>query len=153
MDILPAQIDDAWEILSLQKMAYQSQAELYDDYSLPPLIQTLDEIQEQFHDHVFLKAVEDNVIIGSVRAAVKDGTCHIGRLIVRPDRQNQGIGTALLQAMERQCPDAVCFELFTGIKSQKSLQLYNKLGYQAIRREQQTEKVELVYLQKQNPAK
>jgi hypothetical protein len=87
LEIIPAQMDNALEILELQKRACQSQAELYDDYSLPPLVQTLDEIQEQFHDHMFLKAVEDGVIIGSVRAAVKEGTCHIGRLIVRPDQK------------------------------------------------------------------
>ena len=129
MDILPALIDDAREILQLQKIAYQSQAKLYNDYSLPPLGQTLDDIREQFHDTVFLKAVEDGVIIGSVRAVVKDGTCHIGRLIVHPDRQNRGIGTSLMQAIEAQFPNAAGFELFTGIKSQKNLHLYDKLGY------------------------
>jgi GNAT superfamily N-acetyltransferase len=151
LKIVPAQIDNALEILQLQKWAYQSQAALYDDYSLPPLVQTLEEIQAQFRDHVFLKAVEDGVVIGSVRATVKDGVCQIGRLIVHPDRQNQGIGTALMHAIEVRFPDAACFELFTGIKSQKSLHLYDKLGYHPFRQEHQTEKVELIFLKKDNP--
>jgi hypothetical protein len=29
--------DDLREILALQKLAYQSEAELYDDHSIPPL--------------------------------------------------------------------------------------------------------------------
>ncbi len=150
---MPAQLDDAREILQLQKWAYQSEAALYDDYTLPPLVQTLEEVQAQFHDHVFLKAVEDGVIIGSVRAMAKDGVCHIGRLIVHPDRLNQGTGTALLRALEARFPDAVGFELFTGSKSQKSLHLYDKLGYRPFRREQQTDKVELIFLKKDNPAR
>jgi hypothetical protein len=41
---------------------------LYDDYSIPPLTQTLDDIKAQFHIHVFLKTVNNSAIIGSVRA-------------------------------------------------------------------------------------
>lgn len=37
--------EDAAAILALQKLAYQSEARLYDDYSLPPLTQTLPEMQ------------------------------------------------------------------------------------------------------------
>jgi len=44
MIIEPASIEDASEILSLQKVCYQSEAEIYRDYNIPPLIQTLEEI-------------------------------------------------------------------------------------------------------------
>ena len=153
MEIVPAQIDDAREILQLQKWAYQSEAAIYDDYSLPPLVQSLEEIHAQFRDHLFLKAVEDGVIIGSVRAKMKDGVCHIGRLIVHPNYQNQGIGTSLMHAIEAQFPDAICFELFTGDRSQKNLHLYDKLGYHPFRRERQTDKVELIFRKKNHPSK
>ena len=153
MEIVTAQIDDAREILPLQKVAYQSEAALYDDYSLPPLVQSLEEIHAQFRDHLFLKAVENRIIIESVRAMMKDGVCHIGRLIVHPNYQNQGIGTALMHAIEAQFPDAVCYELFTGDKSQKNLHLYEKLGYRPFRRERQTDKVELIFLKKDRPSK
>jgi len=63
---------DAEEILALQRRAYQSEAAIYDDYSLPPLQETLEEIRDRFRDHLFLKAVRGDRIVGSVRAREED---------------------------------------------------------------------------------
>ncbi len=41
MEIERAIISDAEEILSLQKLAYRSEAEIYNDFNIPPLVQTL----------------------------------------------------------------------------------------------------------------
>ncbi len=84
MKIVRAGIEDAEEILQLQKLAYQDEAKLYNNYGIPPLMQTLDEIRGEFKDNVFLKAVSDGKIAGSVRAYEKDGICYIGRLAVSP---------------------------------------------------------------------
>ena len=45
--IARACLSDAAEILSLQRLAYQSEARLYGDWSLPPLIQSLPELIEE----------------------------------------------------------------------------------------------------------
>ena len=90
MIIERAHIEDAKEILDLQKLAYQSEAEIYNDYTIPPLTQTLEEMRNDFEKQVFLKASMDGRIIGSVRALLKEGTCFIGRLIVHPDFQKRG---------------------------------------------------------------
>ena len=73
-----AHLDDAQDILDLQKLAYQSEAALYDDYSIPPLTQTLEQIQGDFQQQVVFKALLDGRIVGSVRGKLLDGTCHIG---------------------------------------------------------------------------
>ena len=129
-----ANINDAQEILDLQKLAYQIEAKRYNDYTLPPLTQTLAEIQNDFEKMVILKAVLDDKIIGSVRAYLSDGTCYIGRLIVHPDFQNQGIGTKLMNEIEDRFKQAKRFELFTGHKSEGPLYIYHKLGYQEFKR-------------------
>ena len=46
MIIEQASAEDAAEILALQKLAYRSEAELYDDYTIPPLTQTLEEMHD-----------------------------------------------------------------------------------------------------------
>jgi hypothetical protein len=84
MLITQATAADAEETLALQKLAYQSEAAIYQDYTIPPLTQTLAEIQAEFRRHHFLKAVTAGRIQGSVRAHMEQGTCHIGRLIVHP---------------------------------------------------------------------
>jgi phosphoribosylanthranilate isomerase/ribosomal protein S18 acetylase RimI-like enzyme len=146
--IEPAGAVDAAEILALQKLAYQSEAELYQDYSIAPLVQTQAEIESEFGGKRFLKAVLNGRIVGSVRAELRNGTCRIGGLIVHPDCQNRGIGGRLLQAAETSFPEARRFELFTGDRSERNLHLYQKAGYREFRRQVVNERLTLVYLEK-----
>jgi ribosomal protein S18 acetylase RimI-like enzyme len=150
MNIIQAQITDAEEILKLQKLAYQSEAEIYNDFNIPPLTQTIEELINQFKNHIFLSVVENETIIGSVRAIIQDETCYIGRLIVHPSKQNQGIGTALMKEIEKYFPDVKRLELFTGSKSVKNIHLYNKLGYNinTFKSEKLSNSVDLVYMEK-----
>ena len=114
-----AQLSDATEILALQKLAYQSEAAIYNDHTIPPLLQTLEETLADFAEQVVLKIVDGGRIVGSVRAYEQDGTCFIGKLIVHPDHQNHGLGTHLLREIEVTFEGAARFELFTGSKSAK----------------------------------
>ncbi|MCP4257571.1 MAG: GNAT family N-acetyltransferase [Planctomycetes bacterium] len=151
MFIEQAKVEDAEEILKLQKLAYQSEAEIHNDNSIPPLTQSVSEIKAEFENQIFLKAsVDDGRIIGSVRAYVSQGTCFICRLIVHPDFQNQGIGTSLMHEIERRFGQAKRFELFTGHLSKRNLYLYQKLGYLTFNREKVNENLELVYMEKTN---
>jgi len=62
---------------------------------------------------MFLNALEEGEIVGSVRAYLERGTVYIGRLMVKPDSQNNGIGTRLMQAIEDHFRMADRYELFT----------------------------------------
>jgi ribosomal protein S18 acetylase RimI-like enzyme len=148
MEIERAIISDAEEILSLQKLAYRSEAEIYNDFNIPPLVQTLESIEKDFENQYFLKAVMDGKIIGSVRAYTKEGTCYIGRLIVHPDFQNRGIGTDLMNEIERIFNTCRRFELFTGDKSERNLYFYQKLGYKIFKKAKITDQTMIVYLEK-----
>jgi ribosomal protein S18 acetylase RimI-like enzyme len=146
--ISEATTEDAEEILGLQRLAYESEARLYDDWSIPPLTQTVEGLREEFATGLVLKAVAEGRLVGSVRARVTAGTCRIGRLIVHPDFQGQGIGSKLLQAIEARFPIAAQFELFTGSKSEANIRLYERHGYAITRTEQLSEGVSLTFLEK-----
>jgi len=146
--IVRADVTDAAAILELQRLAYQSEALLYDDRSIPPLTQTLDEIKNEFDHTTFLKTSTNGSLIGSVRASLHDGTCTIGRLIVHPEFQRKGIGSRLLSAIETEFPSAKRFELFTGSRSEGTIRLYERLGYRIFRTERLSPRVELVFLEK-----
>jgi ribosomal protein S18 acetylase RimI-like enzyme len=148
MIIERARLEDAPAVLALQKTAYRSEAEIYGDHTIPPLAQTLDEIAVDFMKQFVLKASVEGRIVGSVRAYAEGGTCFIGRLVVYPEFQNQGIGSQLMEEVETRFGHAERFELFTGHKSERNLRFYEKRGYEPFRRESITENLTLVYLEK-----
>jgi predicted N-acetyltransferase YhbS len=146
--IEPADILDAEEILDLQKLAYRSEAAIYEDYTIPPLIQTHEEMLVDFDDNLFLRASYEGKIIGAVRGRLYRGTCFIGRLIVHPAHQGGGLGTCLMGEIERSFPKAERYELFTGHRSEGNLRLYTRLGYRAFKRQKISETLEFVYMEK-----
>jgi len=147
MEIVRATAADAEAIHTLRMEVFARVAEDYADPDLPPLAEGLHETRAEFETHVVFKAVEGGCIVGAVRASVSDGVVLIARLVVDPDFEGRGIGTALAQAVEDAFPQARRFELFTGDKSHPSLAIWRRLGYREDRRES-VGHYELVYLSK-----
>ena len=151
LHITQADIPDARAILTLQKQAYQSEALLYPGIDLPPMTQTLGEMQNDLKSLTVLKATEGDRIIGSVRAGVSRNICNIGRLIIAPDMQRKGLGTWMMKAIEDCFPGVKAFELFTGEKSTGNLKFYHKLGYTRTSTRGILPGLTLVFLRKTNP--
>lgn len=129
MFITKAVENDLQTILELQYLAYQSEAQLFHDSDIPPLKQTLQEVISEYKKGTILKALDgNNKITGSVRAYCENGTVYIGKLIVHPDCQRNGIGTKLLLEIERIYPNKR-YELFTSSRSTGNIKLYERLGY------------------------
>jgi ribosomal protein S18 acetylase RimI-like enzyme len=148
--IVPATVEDADAILDLQKLCFQSEAELYDDPKIPPLLETLDQLRHETTEMRMLKLSIDGAVMGSVRAHMDRGTCHIGRLMVHPNHRHQGFGARLVAAIEREFPTAQRFEIFTGSLSEGNLALYQRLGYSEFRRREPHPGLTIVYLEKRN---
>jgi GNAT superfamily N-acetyltransferase len=111
------------------------------------LLETLDQLKAAFETHTILKATVEGKIVGSIRFFEKDGTCFVGRLLVDPDFQNRGVGTALMLQAENLCK-ARRLELFTGELSTKTLDLYKKLGYTQFKTGKDQAGITIIYLEK-----
>lgn len=146
--IVKAQRGDLPRILEIQKQAYLSEAAIYDDYTIPPLQQALEELNVEFRAKTFLKAVLGEAIVGSVRLTRIDRTCMVEKLIVDPQFQKRGIGGALLTHAESEFLDVTSFELFTGSKSVANIRLYERHGYCRFREEVVSPTLSLVHLHK-----
>jgi len=174
---LRAEKRDAPEILALQKIAYQSEAELYGDDSLPALQQTLEDLENDFGEQIngdtqnlsvdaseprvenhaqgmiFLKAVVNGKIIGSVRGYASGEAAYFSRMIVHPYFQGRGIGKRLLEEIEAAFPAAKRFEAKTGHQSKRNIQRMTRKGYHVFKIEPFTAKINWVYLQKNRAPK
>lgn len=148
VEIQRALADDAGEILTLQRAAYVAEAQLYGDPFIPPLVESVQQVRKAIETGVTLKAVEDGRIVGSVRGTLSGATCLVGRLVVAPDRQGRGVGTALLTALHEQVPEAAAFDLSTGHLSEGNLRLCRRLGYRETRRERMDDHLTLVHLRR-----
>ena len=148
MIIQPARQQDLPEILALQKTAFAAEAQLVNDWNIPPLTPTLDELAVVWRTGIMLKAVnEGGPIIGTVRGHMAPDGFYIGRLAVQPQWQGRGYGSALLTAI-LSAAKAARYELFTSAKSERNLRLYEKFGFVPYKKAQTANGVELVWLEK-----
>ena len=143
----PVRPADGGELLTLQRAAFVTEAQLYGDPRLPALVETLPELLAAVRAGPALAARDGGRLVGSVRARVADGVLHVGRLVVAPDQQGQGIGGALLSAVERAAgPGVHTAVLFTGHRSAGNLRLYGLADYVEQRREPVDHGLTLVHL-------
>ncbi|MER6419154.1 GNAT family N-acetyltransferase [Streptomyces sp. NPDC001137] len=143
---------DAEQIFRLQYLCFQSEAALYGNYRIDPLVQSLDSVrQEVAADCVYVARLGEEVV-GSVRGRVtEDGSASIGKLCVHPRLQGHGIGARLLRAAESALAEergAKVFRLHTGHRSEGNLRLYRRVGYQAVGTSQGSDGVPMIVLEK-----
>jgi ribosomal protein S18 acetylase RimI-like enzyme len=143
---------DAEQIFRLQYLCFQSEAALYGNYRIDPLVQTLDSVrQEVAADCVFVARLGEEVV-GSVHGRLTDdGTAAIGKLCVHPRLQGHGIGARLLRAAETalaQQHGATTFRLSAGHRSESGLRLYRRVGYEAVGTAKGNDGVPMVILEK-----
>ncbi|MBN0045493.1 GNAT family N-acetyltransferase [Streptomyces actuosus] len=143
---------DAEQIFRLQYLCFQSEAALYGNYRIDPLVQTLDSVRaEVAADCVFVARLGEEVV-GSVRGRVsEDGAAAIGNLCVHPRLQGHGIGARLLRAAESALAEergATRFRLQAGHRSEGNLRLYRRVGYEAVGTMEGSDGVRMIVLEK-----
>nr|WP_314843240.1 GNAT family N-acetyltransferase [uncultured Microbacterium sp.] len=138
---------DAGEVLTLQRAAFVSEARIYGSADMPPLTQTLAEVEAELRSGDGFTARLDGRLVGAIRFVESDGVLLIGRIAIAPDIQGQGIGRTLLEAAERSSSAAEA-ELFTGSLSEANIRLYEACGYVESTRIPQGDGTDQVFLRK-----
>lgn len=124
----PGTRDDAPEVLVLQRCCWVAEAIANDTLDIPPLREDLGAVRRWVESAQLLR--DGPRLIGAVRASLDGSVWRIGRLMVAPDRQGEGLGRMLLTHAERLAPEqAERFALFTGAGSTRNLAMYERAGY------------------------
>ena len=126
--LLPGTSHDAPEVLVLQRCCWVAEAIANDTLDIPPLREDLTAVRGWVGTGWLLR--DGPRLIGDVRGAVDGDVWRIGRLMVAPDRQGEGLGRRLLMHAETAAPAGIRrFALFTGRRSDRNLAMYERAGY------------------------
>jgi tRNA (guanine37-N1)-methyltransferase len=125
---------DAGELLTLQRAAFLPEGRINGSMEIPPLTQTLDELATSLRTPgTVLVARAGTRIVGTVRGALReDGTWWVSRLMVAPDQQHRGLGSALLRQVLEAAPPGAPAGLLTGAASRRNLDLYRRSGFRVV---------------------
>ncbi|MFJ2550564.1 GNAT family N-acetyltransferase [Microbacterium sp. NPDC087591] len=148
-DITIDELDEsgAGELLTLQRAAFVSEAQIYGSADMPPLTQTLEQVRAELREGDALGARREGRLVGAIRFRMDGETLLIGRIAVAPDQQGEGVGRLLLEAAERRS-GAGQAELFTGSLSEANIRLYESCGYAVSERVPDGDGTEQVFMRK-----
>ena len=92
--------------------------------------------QKQFHEELPKKheklaiaAILDEELVGGLIAKEDFENLHVSLLAVKPEFQNQGIGSRLLQALEDWAQEEGVINLTLTTKSYQAVEFYQKSGF------------------------
>ena len=144
------EFNTANQIHGLQQAAYRLESQLIDYPHLPPLHETVEDLQHSAEQFVVFE--EAGQILGAVSYEQADDKLDICRLVVSPSHFRRGIAARLLEAVEFMEPAIRQVTVSTAEKNIPAVTLYQKQGYQVTQRTVLDDGLVLVQLQKQvNP--
>ncbi|MDO4792304.1 MAG: GNAT family N-acetyltransferase [Buchananella hordeovulneris] len=96
--IAPLTVADAGEVLTLRRAAYVSQAQHTGDPYIVELMETLENVAEDFSrpGSVVIGARDGARLVGTIKVEVNGSRATLSRFAVAPDRRGEGIGQKLL---------------------------------------------------------
>lgn len=124
LDVSDQAVADA--VLVVQRLAYRVEADLIGSDAIPPLHETLRELQAC--GETFLGAEVDGRLAAFVSWKVEDGMLDLYRLAVHPDFFRHGLGRALVRAALASEP-ALRVIVQTGSANEPAKALYASEGF------------------------
>jgi ribosomal protein S18 acetylase RimI-like enzyme len=137
---------EAERVLELQRVSYQIEADLIDSILIPPLRETLEELQSC--GEVFHGWFEGNRLLGFISHKLEEDVLDIHRVAVHPDGFRSGIARQLLEFvlnLERGATRAI---VQTGSLNLPACKLYLSFGFEILERKEVAPGLELTLFSK-----
>lgn len=136
----------AAEIYDLQKNAYEVEANIIGYLDLPPLKETVQDLQQC--GELFLGYVLEGKVLGAISYKTSTDLLDIHRLMVHPLHFRKGIAHALLVHLE-ECEAAICeWIVSTGTGNTPAINFYKRNGFQAINEVKVNERLSITNLKR-----
>jgi len=120
----------AAQVLSVQREAYQVEADLIGFREIPPLLESLDELMQSAE--IFLGYETPGKLLGFI--ALETDTPRamtISRLCVSPAAFRQGIASRLLSSVFSGFPEVHTFQVTTGAGNVPAIAFYTRAGFRS----------------------
>lgn len=145
-----ATINDVPALLALQRKAFGPQCVELGFEDAAPMTEGIEEARKEFEQCLTLKIEnEEGVIIGSVRGNVSEGSLYIGRLMVDPDYQQNGLGKRLFLDIQARLPHQRAW-LCTCQQVPAPYEFYLRQGFKPFKQESVGPGLTWVYMEKYN---
>jgi ribosomal protein S18 acetylase RimI-like enzyme len=131
-----SETETATEVLALQRQAYEVEAGLIGSDDIPPLHETLQELQSC--GETFLGVLLEGRIVGAISWRILGETIDLHRLIVDPMHFRRRIGVSLVRAALAAEPSVTSAIVQTGADNEPAKTLYLREGFEL------TDEVEIV---------
>lgn len=121
---------DAGELLTLQRACWVQEALANDLLDLPALHESLDDVRSWLQEWDTWVIRRAGRLVAAARGRLEGDSWDIGRIMVAPDLQGQGLGRVLLEHLQAVAPaEATSYVLYTGAASARNQRLYRRAGF------------------------
>jgi isopentenyldiphosphate isomerase len=128
-----ASVEDADELLALQKEVFMPLYKKYNDHETSPVTQTMERFSARFERGDYFKILFDGKLAGSVFVYEKSpGLRRLHIINVLEKYHNKGIAQEVMKRLELMYPEADAWELDTILTEERNCYLYEKMGYKRI---------------------
>jgi tRNA (guanine37-N1)-methyltransferase len=126
----PAVPADSGEILTLQRACWMQEQHANPEVWVPALHESVDDVRRWLPEWTVLTLRRSGRLVAAARARLEGDVWDVGRVMVAPDLQGQGLGRLMLEAVEDAAPDGTTtYSLFTGAGSVDNQRFYRRAGY------------------------
>jgi isopentenyldiphosphate isomerase len=125
-----ASVDDADELLALQKEVFMPLYKKYNDHETSPVTQTMERFSARFERGEYFKILFEGELAGSVFVYEKSpGLMRLHIINILEKHHNNGIAQEVMKRLELMYPEADVWELDTILTEKRNCYLYEKMGY------------------------
>jgi isopentenyldiphosphate isomerase len=130
LSLRKADVNDAEELLALQRRVFKKIYETYQDHETSPVKQTKEKFLRRFEIGDYYKIIYQNTLAGSVFVYEKEPGKMVFHIInILEEYQNNGIAQETMKRLEGMYPQAESWQLETILTEKRNCYLYEKMGY------------------------